>query len=225
MAASTVHSAPQRPALCETREPLPSGREGSPARAPAPSQSLGGSQPQPESCHLTRRSLGLQVPARTRPPGDRRGGVPASTRRRAPGPSPCSGSVGSPLSPCAALLPRRALRDCGAPSGVGAVRVRAPPRPLRTSPSPKDGSGRWRCISCVGVTAGPSPQCWVVLGAAAQRGHWAEAQGCGSGPLDLWGSQSWDPLVGRHAERYGPRRRAGAAPGTQDSLLRRVRGR
>ena len=58
----------------------------------------------------------------------------------------------------------------------------------------------------MGVTAGPSPQCWVVLGAAAQRGHWAEAQGCGSGPLDLWGSQSWDPLVGRHAERYGPRR-------------------
>lgn len=77
--------------------PLPSGREGSPARAPAPSQPLGGSKPQPESCHLTRRSLGLQVLARTRMGQETpEGGMPASTRRRAPGPTPCSGKVGSP---------------------------------------------------------------------------------------------------------------------------------
>lgn len=155
MAASTVplrptaSSPPVRP-----ESPLPSGREGSPARAPAPSQSLGGSKPQPESCHLTGRSLGLQVPARTRPPGDRRGGVPASTRRRARGPSPCSGSVGSPLchraQPCS---PGGPCGTAGRPQESGLcvsalLRVLCrPPPPRKTERKmevrPLRGGDRW----------------------------------------------------------------------------------
>ena len=178
MAASTVplrptaSSAPVRP-----ESPLPSGREGSPARAPAPSQSLGGSKPQPESCHLTGRSLGLQVPARTRPPGDRRGGVPASTRRRAPGPSPCSGSVGSPLchraQPCS---PGGPCGTAGRPQESGLC-VSVLLRVLCGPPPPRKTERKMEVRPLA-----PRPQCWVVLGAAAQRGHWAEAQGCGSGP-------------------------------------------